>query len=385
MPAPEPGFIVAPTAPPVSVALEPAHNALNSLLLLVRADELSGLDTWVTRTAAALTPQQQHTNHLVLIGVHYAIVPERSFPSFPAYIDHLAALDPVALRNRVFNAYAQTRRKDGECGPPPDPTSEQVPIDIAPLLDDVDVFLAFLEQRFSSEQIDHEIESEAHRYLNDPPAMQALIVSHFQSMWEEFLSPEWDRVVPMLQASVGAFQQIGLADLLRFEAIHLVLDRDIGTEEEKYWNVALEHTERLIFVPSTHVGPYVGKFRSGDTLWVLFGARIPAGAHVHAPDLSRAEIVVRLNALADDTRLRILKLVSEGGELRSQDIMTRLELSQSAASRHLTQLSATGYLDERRCEGAKCYTLNPRRVQDTLRAISAFLLGKQVDQIRRES
>jgi DNA-binding transcriptional ArsR family regulator len=108
---------------------------------------------------------------------------------------------------------------------------------------------------------------------------------------------------------------------------------------------------------------------------VLFGARVPEGAQIHAPDLSRAEILVRLNALADDTRLRILKLISEGGELRSQEIMTRLELSQSAASRHLTQLSATGYLDERRCEGAKCYALNPRRIKDTLRAISAFLLG----------
>jgi len=375
MPAPEPGFIVAPTAPPISVALEPAHNSLNSLLLLVKADKLSGLDTWVTRTAAALTPEQRHINHLILVGVHFAIVPDRSFSSFPAYVDHLAALDPAILRNRVFNAYAQITPKGEECCPPPDPTSEQVSIDIAPLLEDVDVFLEFLKERFPVEHMDLEIESEAHRYLNDPPAMQALIVSHFQNMWDEFLSPEWDRVVPMLQASVDAFQQIGLGDLSRFEAAQQVLGRDFSKEEEKYWQAALAQTERLIFAPSTHLGPYVGKFRSGDTLWVLFGARVPEGAQIHAPDLSRAEILVRLNALADDTRLRILKLISEGGELRSQEIMTRLELSQSAVSRHLTQLSATGYLNERRCEGAKCYALNPRRVKDTLRAISAFLLG----------
>jgi len=376
MPAPEPGFIVAPTAPPISVALEPAHNGLNSLLLLVKADKLSGLDTWVTRTAAALTPEQRHINHLVLIGVHFAVVPDRSFSSFPAYVDHLAALDPAILRNRVFNAYAQITPKSEKRFPPPDPTSEQVSINIAPLLEDVDVFLEFLKERFPVEHMDLEIESEAHRYLNDPPAMQALIVSHFRNMWEEYLSPEWDRVVPMLQASVDAFQQIGLGDLSRFEAVQLVLGRDVGEEEEEDWQAALAQTERLIFVPSTHPGPYVVKLRSGDTLWVLFGARIPEGAQVHAPDLSRAEILVRLNALADDTRLRILKLIAEGDELRSQEIMTRLGLSQSATSRHLKQLSATGYLDERRCEGAKCYTLNPSRVKDTLRAISAFLLGK---------
>jgi DNA-binding transcriptional ArsR family regulator len=376
MPAPEPDFIVAPAVPPISVALEPAHNALNSLLLLVKADELSGLDTWVTRTAAALTPEQRHINHLVLIGVHFAVVPDRSFPSFPTYVDHLASLDPLVLRNRVFNAYAQVTKEKEKCCPPPDPTSDQVSIDVGPLLEDVDVFLEFLKQRFPVEHLNIEIESEAHTYLNDPPAMQALIVSHFRSMWEEFLSPEWDRVVPMLQASVDAFRQISLGDLSRFEAAQRVLGRDMGKAEQEHWQAALERTERLILVPSMHLGPYVGKFRSGDTQWMLFGARVPEGAHIHAPDLSRAEILVRLNALADDTRLRILKLIAEGGELRSQEIMTGLDLSQSAVSRHLTQLSATGYLNERRCEGAKCYSLNPRRIEGTLRAISAFLLEK---------
>ena len=147
-------------------------------------------------------------------------------------------------------------------------------------------------------------------------------------------------------------------------------------EKEEYWKLVFEQAERLIFVPSTHVGPYLGKFKFGNTLWMLFGARIPEGVQVHAPDLSRAEILVRISALADDTRLRILKLVSEGGELCSHDIMIRLRLSQSAVSRHLKHLSATGYLSERRCNGAKCYALNPKRVEDTLCAISVFLLGK---------
>ena len=154
-----------------------------------------------------------------------------------------------------------------------------------------------------------------------------------------------------------------------------MLGRDFGEDEGEHWRAAFEHTKQLIFVPSAHVGPYVSKFRSGDTLWMLFGARIPEGAQVHAPDLSRGEILVRLNALADDTRLRILKLIAESGELHSQEIMAGLELSQSATSRHLKQLSATGYLNERRCAGAKCYTLNPTRLEDTLRAISGFLLG----------
>jgi DNA-binding transcriptional ArsR family regulator len=372
MPAPDPDLIVTPTVSPIRVALEPAQNALYSLLLLDKVNKLSGLDDWVTRTAAALTPEQRHNNHLVLYGLHYAVVPDRSWPSFPAYVNHLAAQDPTVLRNRIFNAYAQMRKKNGEHCLIPDPASEQVSMDTTPLLESVDAFLGFLIERFSAEHIDSEIESEAYRYLKDPPAMQSLIVSHLRGMWEEVLASEWDRVVPILQASIDAFQQLNLSDLSKFEAAQLVLGQGL----DECLKLEFERAERLIFVPSTHVGPYLGKFKFGNTLWMLFGARIPEGVQVHAPDLSRAEILVRISALADDTRLRILKLVSEGGELCSYDIMTRLRLSQSAVSRHLKHLSATGYLSERRCNGAKCYALNPKRVEDTLCAISVFLLGK---------
>ena len=118
----------------------------------------------------------------------------------------------------------------------------------------------------------------------------------------------------------------------------------------------------------------MSKFYVKNDFWVFFGARVPEGVRFHAPDLSRTEIVVRLNALADDSRLRILRLISEQGEQRSQDIISTLDFSQSAASRHLKQLSATGLVSERRCNGSKCYALNTERVENTLQAISAFLL-----------
>jgi len=371
MPAPEPDFIVVPAAAPIRVALEPAHNVINSLGLIYKADKLSGLDEWVTRTAEALTPEQRHTNDLVVIGLYYAVYPGQSWPSFPAYVDHLAAQDPTILRDRLFNAYAQfVKCGEGEYCGPPDPARKQTTVDTAPLLESVDAYLEFLMERFPAEHLDLDVEAEAHRYLNDPPAMQSLIVSHFRDMWERVLAPEWTRVAPMLQASVDAFQQLDLGNLSRLEAAQRVLGREL---KEK-WSPVFEQVDRLIFVPSAHVGPYLFTFRFRDTLWLMFGARIPEGVQLHAPDLSRAEILVRLNALADDTRLRILKFIVEGGEQRSHDIMTRLDLSQSATSRHLKQLSATGYLNERRCEGAKCYALNPQRIEDTLRALSAFLL-----------
>ncbi len=304
---PDPDFIVSPTISPISVALEPAQNVLNSLLLLNKADQHSGIDEWVTRTAATLTPEQQHKNHLVLFGLYYATVPDQSWSSFPAYINHLATLNPTILRDRIFNAYAQVHKGDGckYCAPP-DPTSEQVSIDTAPLLESFDAFLEFLMERFPEKSVKPDIEIEAHRYLNDPPAMQSLIVSHFQNMWDEILSPEWKRVMPMVQASVDAFRQLDLNSMSKIDAIQLILRRDLDKEDEEHMKLIFEQTERLVLVPSAHLGPYFGKFRSGNTLWMMFGARIPEGSQVYAPDLSRAEILIRVNALADDTRLRQL-------------------------------------------------------------------------------
>ena len=65
--------------------------------------------------------------------------------------------------------------------------------------------------------------------------------------------------------------------------------------------------------------------------------------------------------------------ILEKKSVYASDIIKQLNLSQSAASRHLTQLSATGYLIERRCEGAKCYQLNFERVEATLHAIWTYL------------
>jgi DNA-binding transcriptional ArsR family regulator len=108
---------------------------------------------------------------------------------------------------------------------------------------------------------------------------------------------------------------------------------------------------------------------SGETIRLLFGARVPEGVSAGSPELSRSELLMRLNALADETRLSILELLVGEEGLSSQEIMERLDLSQSAASRHLRQLAATGYLTTERREGAKFYRLNPERIDDTFMAL----------------
>lgn len=82
------------------------------------------------------------------------------------------------------------------------------------------------------------------------------------------------------------------------------------------------------------------------------------------------------SALADDTRLQILQMIAERDEMRSQEIMEAINLSQPSVSRYLSQLTVAGYLQERRANGAKAYILNEDRIEKTLKAVSAFLLGR---------
>ncbi|MDY7042154.1 MAG: metalloregulator ArsR/SmtB family transcription factor [Chloroflexota bacterium] len=369
---PEQDFLVMPDEAPTTVSLGPAQNAIHSLLLLTKAEHISGLSDWVTSTAGALTPEERKRHKLVTIGFYFAILTEQSWSSFPSYVDHLAALNPTVLRDKLLTTYARIPLLSeglNECW-----YDELRSINnLGAILRNVDSYLDFLRERYQADKLDLEIESEAYSYVVNPPAMQELIVSHLRKMWDEYLAPEWERTEPMLRDAVKAFRQIDLSGMNRFEAAQFITGQEL---EQEHWVSKIEQTKKTVFVPSAHCGPYLGKFwAGGDTIWVLFGARLPEGTQFHAPDLSRAEIVVRLSALADDSRLRILKLISEKGELSSQEIMVSLGLSQSAASRHLKQLSATGYLSERRCSGAKCYVLNHERIENTLQAISKFLLG----------
>src|SRR5262249_46887731 len=161
------------------VALEPAYNALNSLALLNAGDDLAGLDPWVARAAAALTPRQRHDHRLVFEALGAAVSAAPSAPPFPASLTALAPHDPLpppqpplALPN-----------------PPPAPVCPRPPgaepparlgrPDPASLLRDTAAFLAHAERQAPAGQpIDALLHAEAHALLADPPSLRVVLVAH---------------------------------------------------------------------------------------------------------------------------------------------------------------------------------------------------------------
>lgn len=353
--------------PIISFALEPAHNAVISLLLLTKIPKYSGLDEWLIHLANTITPELSFMNRVVMDGFFNAVSPDRSWSSFPAYLSFLKIQETNYFRDKLIKAYASK----GSCDPINTNLAEITQVDIDQLKS-ADDYLHFLMTRYSLEDLDFEAETEAFRYLQQPAKMKDLIIRHLETMWNDFLSAEWERNLINLKASVEAYSQLKIGQMSKLEIAQMVY----GHELDEEWKSRIEKAKRIIFFPSAHIGPYLKKIRFDDVLWIVYGARIPEGAKMNAPDLSRSEILVRVNALADDVRLRILRLLVEQGEKRSHEIMNQLGLTQSAASRHLKQLSATGYLNERRMEGAKSYSINTKYIENTLEALSMFFLNK---------
>jgi len=205
--------------------------------------------------------------------------------------------------------------------------------------------------------------------INNPPGLHRLVVDHLRVMWTDWLKPERERVLPLLQESVAAYHQNEFRDMTPYEVIRAVTGRDMSGLND----LDVSKIIHMRLIPNAHIGPYIVRTEENETLWVIFGARLPRGTPIAASALGRSELLVRLNALADDVRLRILELLTKHDEMCAQDIIEQLVLSQSSVSRHLSQLSATGYVIERRHEVSKCYSINPERVTDTARALTTFL------------
>lgn len=339
-----------------------------SMVLVVNDENEVGIHDWVTRTMSKMSIEERFRHKLVTNGLYFAVVPQTCAGSFDSYIDQLDATPPSKFRNQLLDGYDYVFAQSKD-----DMPDRRKP-DWNHALISPQNYVAQLIEIFGEYRADVEIETKAYEYVIDPAALKQLVVSHIRWFWNTHLKAEWERVLPLLTESANAFNSLDLNGMKRNELFRFITGKE---KDDSKWLNFIEPAKELYFLPNPHIGPYIRTAIIKDTAYVVFGAHLPEGSNIHIPELDRTEIVSKLSALADDTRLTVLRLLAERGEMRSTEIMDEIKLSQPSVSRYLAQLTANGYLSEKRVNSAKVYSLNSDRIEKTLHAVAAYLSVKK--------
>lgn len=318
----------------VNAALAVVPGQLFSLWALT-ADDVAA-DSWIAQAAAQLSPEQRCFNRLLFAAFGAALLPAEASVDFPGY---LAALSDASFRARLVEA-AQ------DAGEPALHTATEAA-------------------------------------LTDPAALQQQIVEHLRSLWETLLAPEWQRHTRLLTRMTSALNELIFSQpqwqaANPYHALRFILQ----TEPDDRQLAQLAGVRRIQLVLSPHLQSHLAHLDQGKTLWVVrtFDPQL-----LRRDPLRRAEVLGPLNAVADDTRLRILELLVEHGEQRAQEIIAQLEGSQGNVSRHLKQLVGAGLAYERRAGDAnKLYTYAPVGLQRVMFLVRQLLSRHNVEAVGQE-
>lgn len=345
----------------ISIELDPVLTVLNSLLLIIKADERTDLSPWVYKARSLLSAERYHANRLVLLGCHYALLPEGKYENFSLYLEDLKNEDPLEIRERLLKVYRDI----------PPHTGESASESTSSMLESGEAYLEYLRARFCENNIDEELEREAFLLVKNPAVLKETIIEHLTYMWDTHLRAECEDRRPLLEDTVGAFRTAELSGMDPVPVLEYITGQKLAANT---WNTILEKVDEIHCIPSAHTGRFISKLKKGTCLYVFFNARVPGNLQNPELHLNRAELATRLAALGDPTRLHILTLISERGRLSSKEVIFLLDLSQSAASRHLKQLTAVGFLNEARFENGKTYSINREKFSETLDLISRSFL-----------
>jgi DNA-binding transcriptional ArsR family regulator len=214
--------------------------------------------------------------------------------------------------------------------------------------------------------------------VDDPGALLERFLKLLEDYWEDAFAREWERIEPDLAASVSeAGRQIesdGLFGLLR----GLWPEVRCDAEEERFWlerahdhEVRIGPEDRLLLAPSTYVWPHVRV--NCDAPWPL-GLIFPASSIVREarPRIPPAQLVSVLRALADDTRLRALRLIAERPR-STQELAPLVGVTEAALSKQLRALSDAGLLERQRDGYYVLYRLVPEQLAALAPSLSSFL------------
>ncbi len=213
--------------------------------------------------------------------------------------------------------------------------------------------------------------------FEEPLTLLDRFLSLLFAYWEAAFEAEWRRVEELLASNIAeAGTHIATHGLYGFLQS---LWPEIRTDQaaQRFWlerphdhEVVIGPDEQFVLVPSVYVWPHVRV--NCDQPWapalVFPIAHLMRTAH---PPLPPNDMLRVLRALADETRLRALRLIAEQPR-STQELAPLVGLSEAALSKHLRLLAEAGVLETQRTGYYVLYRLVPEQISAVMESVQSY-------------
>ncbi len=212
--------------------------------------------------------------------------------------------------------------------------------------------------RFSSES-----RSRIDRLLLDPSLAEDL-ANLLEEHWRIFLEEEYRRLLPFLHESAQVVETLAQtfspAEIIPHVARGLLFPPPAG--------------KRLTFAPAFYAAPFVFSQESESEYLLIF----PANAAItrQLAGEVKAELIRSYKALADPTRLEILRLLRKR-EMYALEISRVLRLAHPTVLHHMAALRVGGFVQTELRRGNNYYALVNERSEELRLILEKYLTGEQ--------
>jgi len=355
---PKDDFIISDSK--TNLTLNPMLYSLNGMIMLSHSS-----CAYTTYPGIKLNDEEKQEIDLIFNGLYHSLIPEKAFPDFPSYLKNLSTCNPEQLQTSILKFYIE--KHNWSNGLYKGKTFSEIREIV---LDSSENYLKFLSEGFDPAHYSVEIEKEAYKLLINPEIMQKRITRLLSSLWEKYFKLRWEEVREDLEDFVARTDINYLYQLSREKTISHMTGIEISEEKLSF---VLNTNPPILFIPSYDLKNSYSKIVSAGILYIFFDPVHYENRRLNAQLSDIDELSRKLAAIADSSRLGILKYIIKKQEACSQDILRDLGFSQSAVSRHLQQLSTSGLLSERRQMSAKYYRVKAEYIKSILESVSGFL------------
>lgn len=370
-------LIVGRPAPKQVVAVSAPLALTSAISLAFRAgyavdQEESALDPWLIDAWRNLDDDLRHDLDLLLgfsgrllyyieelLFAFDPLAPEQLNASFDDYLAFLRALPAARFKEMAADSVVRVYRDRGLSEAPPED-------------DDPHDWRMFLRPGITRANID-----EAVSLVISPGQLKLRTLALLEGFWREVFEAEYRATLPDMRKAVRIAQS-----LMHYSSAQQTFAELTGHRLPEEISLRLADVERVIYSPSTRLGRFIQYILYPPALILYFDPATVlerrAGA-TRAPaedaDLSPADVLEGFRALSDPSRMRIVEMLREG-ELYAQEIVSRLGISQSAVSRHLSTLESADLVTVRPANGMKYYAIDRGRLNALAAQLASMADGE---------